>query len=112
VRSLVLKGLQLAAVKKLLNAKGLVGSTDEVSKLIACYQGNPLALKIAANSILELFNGDISAFIQQGTMVFNGIQPDDAPDTPDAECSVSQAPRHPVQNNPHKFIPSTLSHKI
>ena len=74
VRSLVLKGLQSAAVKKLLNAKGLVGSTDEVSKLIACYQGNPLALKIAANSILELFNGDISAFIRQGTMVFNGIQ--------------------------------------
>ncbi|MDJ0677929.1 MAG: NB-ARC domain-containing protein [Calothrix sp. MO_167.B42] len=74
VRTLLLKGLQPTAAQKLLNAKGLVGSTDEVSKLIACYQGNPLALKIVASAILELFDGDISAFIQQGTMVFNGIQ--------------------------------------
>ncbi len=74
VRSLVLKGLQPTAAQEILNVKGLFGSADETRKLIACYQGNPLALKIVAGSILELFDGKISAFIHQGTSVFNGIR--------------------------------------
>ncbi len=74
VRSLVLKGLQPVAAEHILNAKGVCGSTDEIKQLIACYQGNPLALKIVAGSILELFDGKIATFLHQGTMVFNGIQ--------------------------------------
>ncbi len=57
-----------------MNAKGLFGSADKTRKLIACYQGNPLALKIVASAILELFDGKISPFIQQETTVFNGIR--------------------------------------
>ncbi|OKH27180.1 hypothetical protein [Chroogloeocystis siderophila] len=41
--------------------------------MIESYRGNPLTLKIAATSILDLLNGSIADFLQQGTIVFNGI---------------------------------------
>ena len=44
---------------------------DDVEKLIQYYRGHPLALKIAATSILDLFNGNISDFLEN-TTVSNG----------------------------------------
>lgn len=73
VRSLTLKGLKLTAAEKILAAKGLFPVEEDSQKLIECYQGHPLALKMAANSILQLFDGNIAEFFQQGTTVFNGI---------------------------------------
>lgn len=74
VRALQLLGLKSAEAQNILNTKGLLGATNEIKKLIECYRGNPLALKIAATSIRDLFIGDISQFLQQGTAVFNGIR--------------------------------------
>jgi hypothetical protein len=60
--------------KSILAAKGLSGSVDELEKLIDCYRGNPLALKIAATSILDLFDGSIADFLQEGATFFNGVR--------------------------------------
>lgn len=74
VRSLQLTGLTATDSDNLLEAKGLVGSAADRNKLIAHYRGNPLALKIVATSIRELFSGDIAEFLDQGTAIFNGLR--------------------------------------
>jgi len=74
VRSLQMTGLKLAEGQELLKAKGISGAESEQEKLIECYSGNPLALKIISTSICELFDGNISEFLSQGTTVFNGIR--------------------------------------
>ena len=81
VRSLRLSGSSEVA-KALLQAKGLVGadkqkqllSTSAVETLCECYSNNPLALKIVATSIQDLFDGDIQAFLTQNTIIFNSIR--------------------------------------
>ncbi|MEM9119394.1 MAG: NB-ARC domain-containing protein [Cyanobacteria bacterium P01_F01_bin.56] len=73
VRSLALAGLQTEA-EPLLAAKGLSGSNETRQTLIRAYDGNPLALKIAATSIQDLFNGDIAVFLAQETILFNGVR--------------------------------------
>lgn len=74
VRVLQLTGLKQAEAQDILNAKGLFGVEQETRTLIECYRGNPLALKIAATSIRDLFSSNISQFLEQGTAVFNGIR--------------------------------------
>jgi WD40 repeat protein len=74
VRSFQLIGLNEAEAIEILKAKGLSGSDDEKRQLILCYRGNPLALKIVATSIRELFASDISEFLLEGAAVFNGIR--------------------------------------
>ncbi|PZV11636.1 MAG: hypothetical protein DCF22_14055 [Leptolyngbya sp.] len=73
VRTLPLSGLDMAAGQSILDAKGLQGAVDDREQLIAHYRGNPLALKMAATSIQDLFAGDITQFLEQGTVVFNSI---------------------------------------
>jgi WD40 repeat protein len=73
VRTLPLVGLDVAAGQYILDAKGLQGAIDDLEQLIAHYRGNPLALKMAATSIQDLFGGDIAQFLAQGTVAFNGI---------------------------------------
>ncbi|HEY9859571.1 MAG TPA: NB-ARC domain-containing protein [Candidatus Obscuribacterales bacterium] len=73
VRTLPVAGLEAIAGHEILVAKGLAGSTTDQDQLIEHYRGNPLALKIAATSIQDLFAGDIAAFLDQGTGAFNGI---------------------------------------
>jgi hypothetical protein len=73
VRSLRLKGLDVAACKQLLAEKELVGTESELTSLIEVYGGNPLALKIVAETITDLFGGMISEFMTGGTLVFGSI---------------------------------------
>lgn len=73
VRTLPLAGLDLAAAHYILAAKGLQGAAEDREQLIAHYRGNPLALKMAATSIQDLFAGDIAQFLQQGTVAFNSV---------------------------------------
>jgi hypothetical protein len=72
VRSLQLAGLQ-AEGKEIFKEKSLseVGKWEE---LIQLYRGNPLALKIVATTIKELFGGNVSEFIKQNTIVFGDIR--------------------------------------
>lgn len=73
VRTLALSGLDVEAVQNLLSPKGLRGKENETQQLVDYYQGNPLALKIAATAIQDLYAGSISTFFAQGTAVFEGI---------------------------------------
>ncbi|QKQ75422.1 WD40 repeat domain-containing protein [Nostoc sp. TCL240-02] len=73
VRTLALSGLEIAAGETILSLKGLLSTENETRQLIDCYRGNPLALKIAATSIRDLYEGSISRFFTEGTTVFNGI---------------------------------------
>jgi WD40 repeat protein len=73
VRTLPLLGLDAIAAQELLTAKGLLTTIGSTTQLIEHYRGNPLALKIAATSIRDLFAGDVRQFLAQGTIAFNGI---------------------------------------
>ena len=51
-----------------------MGSEAQQQQLCDRYGYNPLALKIVATSIQELFEGEIGEFLAQDTAVFNGVQ--------------------------------------
>jgi WD40 repeat protein len=78
VRSLLLSGLQSADGQKIFATKGTFRGADEEWKtLIQHYAGNPLALKMVAPAIQELFDGSIPQFLellQSGTLVFDDIR--------------------------------------
>jgi len=74
VRFLQVKGLQLVDIQAIFRAKGCFrGSTTEWGRLIDCYAGNPLALKVVSTTIQKLFDGSISEFLNQNTAVFGDI---------------------------------------
>lgn len=69
VRELKLRGLGQEDAKKILEKIGFSDLNHGWEELIQLYRGNPSALKIIANTIREVFNGDISQFIEQSTLV-------------------------------------------
>lgn len=74
VRTLPLGGLSIEAGMAILDDKGLPLAIDKGQELVDLYAGNPLALKIISTSILEVFDGQITEFLEQGIAVFNGIR--------------------------------------
>ena len=75
VRSVQLRGLLEKEGQEILRTKGLFsGSESDCKILIERYAGNPLALKIVATTIQELFAGNISEFLAQGTAIFDDIR--------------------------------------
>jgi WD40 repeat protein/DNA-binding CsgD family transcriptional regulator len=83
VRALPLTGLNETAAReifheletrKLFQAQRQFAASDsEWQELIQFYAGNPLALKIIATTIQELFDGEVSKFLEQSLTVFGGI---------------------------------------
>ncbi|HEY9600939.1 MAG TPA: NB-ARC domain-containing protein, partial [Allocoleopsis sp.] len=73
VRSLKLRGLPSDDARKILEAKGFSSFPPGWEEFILRYRGNPLALKIMANTIQEIFNGDISQFLDQTTFFIGDI---------------------------------------
>lgn len=73
VRSLQLTGLSQLEAQQILKDKGIVDLQNESKQLTGYYNGNPLALKIAATTISTLFGGDVSKFLDQGIVVFGDI---------------------------------------
>lgn len=71
-RSLTLTGLDERAASELLAAESLL-SSEHWPDLIRRYQGHPLALKLAARIMRELFNGRVDAFLQQPSLLFDHI---------------------------------------
>src|SRR6266699_998386 len=75
VRSLRLVGVDEQAARELLSDKGLSGTPAAWQRLVASYAGNPLALKIVAQAVSDLFGGDLDRFLQEGELIFNGVRP-------------------------------------
>jgi hypothetical protein len=73
VRSLRLGGLEMEASEQVLATHALLGSPEERASLIEFYEGHPLALHIVAETIVDLFAGDIASFLAQETLVFGSI---------------------------------------
>lgn len=74
VKSLSLSGLSEPDIKELLKNKNLSGSNDSWDKLVSLYNGNPLALKIIAQTIAEIFDGSIARFIDQKIATFGAVE--------------------------------------
>ncbi|WP_414541929.1 NB-ARC domain-containing protein [Nostoc sp. CCY0012] len=75
VKSLPLSGLSITDGKAIFNCKGsFTAAKNEWQTLIQSYAGNPLALKIVATTIRDLFDSQISDFLAEGTVVFGDIQ--------------------------------------
>ena len=74
VRPLHLTGLEPDACEHLFEERDLVGSSQERLRLVQVYDGNPLALKIVAEVIVELFGGEIAPFLREETVIFSNIR--------------------------------------
>ena len=74
VRSLQLSGLNQVEGQKIFELKGLCGAESEWEALIERYSGNPLALKIVATTIQDVFDGNVAEFLKQDTAVFGDIR--------------------------------------
>ncbi|MBD1935582.1 MULTISPECIES: NB-ARC domain-containing protein [Cyanophyceae] len=76
VRSLALRGVQDVDGLSILRATGLSlsSSSDQERELINRCGYNPLALRLVSTTIRELYSGDISEFLTQELIVFDGIR--------------------------------------
>jgi WD40 repeat protein len=79
VRYLQLSGLPASDGQAILQAKGsFAGDEQQWQTLNERYGGNPLALNIVASAIEEVFDGNLSVFLdvfqQQGCFIFDGIR--------------------------------------
>ncbi|WP_414582619.1 NB-ARC domain-containing protein [Scytonema sp. PCC 10023] len=73
IRSLQLRGLYEEEAKRIFHSKGLSVEDSKKKTLFEQYSGNPLALKIVATTIQDVFNGNISEFLNQKIAVFGDI---------------------------------------
>lgn len=73
VRSLPIGG-SLATALALIEDQQLSGTGAQKQALCQHYSCSPLALKITASSIQDLFAGDIAQFLAEETIVFNGVR--------------------------------------
>jgi WD40 repeat protein len=74
IHALNLGGINGVAGKRLLDAERLRGIDIDGMSLVRRFSGNPLALKLIAESIRELFSSEITAFLEEGEVVFGGVQ--------------------------------------
>ena len=74
VRSMHLGQLEAEACQVLLQEQEVTGTATERERLIERYGGNPLALKIVAPTIADLFGGEIAAFLEQGELIFGSVR--------------------------------------
>ncbi len=75
MRSFRLAGVDEQTAQDLLTDKGLSGTPAAWQRLVAGYAGNPLALKIVAQTVSDLFDADLDRFLQEGELIFNGVRP-------------------------------------
>ena len=73
VQSLQLGGSPEAALA-LLEASSLQGTQEQKASLGQRYGYSPLALQIVGGSIRDVFDGDISLFLEEDTLLFNGAK--------------------------------------
>ena len=71
---LSLSGLETIAGQAILQEENLSGSESEMESLVRQYSGNPLALILIADTINDLYDGDINVFLQGETTIFETIQ--------------------------------------
>jgi len=73
VHSLRLTGLDSSACEQLFAENEVEGTPQEQIRLAEAYAGNPLALKMVTETIVDLFGGQISQFLAGETVIFGNI---------------------------------------
>lgn len=73
VHLLNLTGLTLREAEQLMIAKGFVQHAPGLTELIEVNRGNPAALQLAAATIRELFDSNITAFLAQTSLVIGDV---------------------------------------
>ncbi len=71
--TLRLVGLGATEGQKILRDKEIEGDDNSLIELTSHFSGNPLAIKLAADSIREIYAGDPSFFLKDGSPVFGEI---------------------------------------
>jgi hypothetical protein len=75
VHFLALGGLKISEGQQIFEQMNqFSGSETEWQELIEFYNGNPLALKLTACHIQDVFGGDITKFLNQGKLIFADIR--------------------------------------
>jgi WD40 repeat protein/transcriptional regulator with XRE-family HTH domain len=74
VRALKLAGLGQAASQQLLADKDLFGQPQDWDYFVQHYSGNPLALKIVAATVRDIFGGDIAAFERESPLTLHTLR--------------------------------------
>jgi len=74
IRLYHLSGLENAASQALLDRKGVQGEVATKERLATLYGGNPLALQLVAQFIIDVFSGDSAAFLQGGCLLCSDIE--------------------------------------
>lgn len=74
VRVQRLTQLDSGACEQLLIAKDVGGTSSQRMQLSAVFAGNPLALKMVAQTIVNLFDGEIAPFLEQGEIIFGEVR--------------------------------------
>lgn len=74
VSTLRLSGLDVAAGQAMLTARGLSSADDATATLVRRYSGNPLALKLVAQTVQDLFDSDIAGFLAAEAPIFDDIR--------------------------------------
>ncbi|MEM7124819.1 MAG: BTAD domain-containing putative transcriptional regulator [Chloroflexota bacterium] len=74
IQSLQLDGLDDEAGHELLVQRGIQSIGREENELITRYSGNPLALKLVADTVTEIFDGDIAEFLTEESLVFDDVR--------------------------------------
>ncbi|MBK9942333.1 MAG: hypothetical protein IPP13_12020 [Kouleothrix sp.] len=74
VRTFQLNGLTAMGAQAILDEQGLKLQDNDYVMISTRYSGNPLALRLAATMIRDLFAGDIAAFLHSKTPIFDDIR--------------------------------------
>jgi WD40 repeat protein/DNA-binding SARP family transcriptional activator len=74
IQSLRLSGLDPSACREILHGHRLGELPERADALIERYSGNPLALTLVAETIHEIFAGDVRAFLRDDTLIFDDIR--------------------------------------
>jgi RNA polymerase sigma factor (sigma-70 family) len=71
--SLQLPGVDLDDARQIVRHRNVVGSESDWDTLIDHYSGNPLALKLVADKLVTLFDGNLSRFLAGGFPSFSDV---------------------------------------
>jgi len=74
IRFLHLTGLTVDMSRQLLQGYGIAAPDAVLATLRECYSGNPLALIIVAETIQQLFAGNVERFLAAGIFVFDDLR--------------------------------------
>src|SRR5260221_3694627 len=67
-------GLGWTESQQMLTNNDLFGAPEAWSALVRHYAGNPLALKLAAATVREVFGGDITVFLHDGPVILHTVR--------------------------------------